>query len=129
MQRIIEEDKTFFHVHNSRSISPLLTEEEHLRISYEPNHPIRSHQVAVIGTGAAGEGHSVVVFERKNLVKKKKIWIHSDNVESDPLSYNPTRLALSQLTFPRDSRVYGIQRFPVRDPNAEITKLLHSYWK
>ncbi|XP_023643446.1 putative flavin-containing monooxygenase FMO GS-OX-like 10 isoform X2 [Capsella rubella] len=62
------------------------------------NSPTTSCHVAVIGAGAAGlvaarelhhKGHSVVVFERGNQIGG--VWAYTPNVESDPLSIDPTR--------------------------------------
>ncbi|XP_010418250.1 PREDICTED: flavin-containing monooxygenase FMO GS-OX-like 7 isoform X2 [Camelina sativa] len=62
------------------------------------NTPTTSRHVAVIGAGAAGlvaarelrrKGHSVVVFERGNQIGG--VWAYMPNVETDPLSIDPTR--------------------------------------
>ncbi|KAL9310409.1 putative flavin monooxygenase, FAD/NAD(P)-binding domain superfamily [Arabidopsis thaliana] len=75
--------------------------------------PTRSHHVAVIGAGPAGlvaarelrrEGHSVVVFEKQKQVGGT--WIYTDEVESDPLSVDPTRFVVHSSVY-RSLRING----------------------
>ena len=75
--------------------------------------PTRSHHVAVIGAGPAGlvaarelrrEGHSVVVFEKQKQVGGT--WIYTDEVESDPLSVDPTRSVVHSSVY-RSLRING----------------------
>ncbi|KAK6947601.1 Flavin monooxygenase-like, partial [Dillenia turbinata] len=87
--------------------------------------PKISHNVAVIGAGAAGltaarelrlEGHNVVVFER--LSKIGGTWAYNPNTESDPLGIDPNRkIILSSLydslrtNLPRESMGYRAYPF------------------
>ncbi|WCJ25979.1 Flavin-containing monooxygenase family protein [Euphorbia peplus] len=95
--------------------------------------PRRRH-VGVIGAGAAGlvgarelrrEGHDVVVFERQSEIGGT--WVYDDQVESDPLSLDPTRSIIHSSLYnslrtnlPREAMGFKDYPFvPTKDPTRD----------
>lgn len=115
-------------------------------------HLIMERHVAVIGAGAGGlvaarelrrEGHTVVVFERGELVGG--VWVYTPEMESDPLGVDPDREVVHSSLYPTlrtnlPREVMGFRDYPFvvneddegRDPrrfpgHREVLKYLQDF--